>query len=129
MIMAANSLASRVLWILCALVVGLRAQDIPTPPQPGTQPCIGFTLSSGENKEGQPNRPAGNVFLTCSGRTSQLTDSGDIASWAIDVTGSKLTLLRVISNDESTASLEVIALPTRKIERKAVVQARSRLTR
>lgn len=125
--LAKHSAASGIFFITVTHLVGLRGQDIPSPPQPGSQPCIGFLLLNGKKQERKSTPPSGDVFLTCAGRNSQVTDSGDIVSWAIDVGGSWLATLHIISDDDSEERLEVISLPSRKLERKAIVHAKPRL--
>lgn len=111
-----------ILVVCRTLTAGMSAQDGQPPPPPGKQLCVGFLLGAPNAK----NPETGDVFVECSGSTTRLTSTGDVSSWALDVPNSKLLLLRVDRRNDKV-SLQVMSLPSRRVEKTTVVESRFRL--
>lgn len=105
------SLAVLILWVLVA-----RASDIQEPappPEPHSQPCVGFLMPA--SLDGYRPLP-GDVFVSCDAGTLQITESGDILSWAVDPVQNRLAIVREKPEVKGAATMVVTSIATGKAE-------------
>ena len=123
-----KSLIGISILLLAMSVLGLKtnAQQAPPPPNPGTQPCVGFLLPRIDSAAGTRQQYAlGDVFVSCGGRTMRLTKMGDVLSWAMDLKSNRLLLIRASQPENHAAELVTMSLKPWKQERNLVVDPRS----
>ncbi len=114
-----------VLGIL-VLCIEASAQQDPPPPIPGAQPCIGFLLPRIDDATTQRQQSSlGDIFVSCGGRTIQLTKTGDLLSWAIDLKSNRLFVIRSSQPGNQAAEMFMITLKPWKQEKKPAVNSRS----
>jgi hypothetical protein len=102
------------------------AQQPPLPPNLGTQPCVGFLLPKIDSAPAVRLRPTrGDVFVSCKGRTIQLTRIGDVSSWAMDLKTNRILLIRAGKGENQDSELVTINLKPWKQERRLAVDPKS----
>ena len=111
--------------VVLSTCVGLHSQQVPQPPEPHSQPCIGYLMPNTEMAKQGPQ--TGDVFVNCWGRTIQLTNTGNVLSWAIDTEQAKLMVVSGGARKQDSATLAVILLASGKVEKTSPVSSRIRL--
>jgi hypothetical protein len=122
-----NSLAKVATVGLAIAVLWMRAtaQEVPLPPVPHSEPCVGFLLPNISGPVTKQQMGLGDVFVDCWGHTIQLTKTGDISSWALDVHNQKLLFIRAVRQGNQAAELVVQNLKPWNQERSLGVNSRA----
>lgn len=94
-------------------------------PTPGTQSCIAFLLPNLNSPAKERQMGLGDVFVSCRGRTAQVTKTGDISSWAMDPKSNRLLLIRAGHPENQAPELVSVELNPWKETKSMVVNSRS----
>jgi hypothetical protein len=117
--MCHRSFVSLCLLFVAATVTQLCESQAVPPLRYNEQPCIGYLQSNLKKiNDGQIH---GDVFIRCPKKLSQLTGSGDILSWAIDVDRLRLVLIRLSPADKEGAKLLIVDLRSGRVDKTAAV--------